>query len=250
MNYAFHEDHASIAYSGEVLKKYNAILGEYDEKPSAIDHQSEGYLKIHFTYNYNFNSVIPRPLLILTPIETKGVETSIYLNKDDNGRTLGPFPAGKYTVSLVTTATAGIPDKKLVPVSIEKNKTEELDFVFTPEGLVGGCVTNSQEPEYTVGMPEYVYRSGDRKIIIESISLKGNGINRLPKPVRGKYYNNNEYLTRHSDFCYNECFAFFGLPAGQYILSIKAEGYKPIEKHISITPGMSKALQDIKLTSD
>jgi pimeloyl-ACP methyl ester carboxylesterase len=248
MNYAFHEDHASIAYSEEVLKQYNAILSEYDEKPSAKPHRSKGYLKIHFTYKYDFNGVMPRPLLILTPIEKKGAETSIFLGKDDNGRTLGPFPAGKYTVSLVTTATAGIPDKKFVPVSIGKNKTEELDFVFTPDGLVGGCVTNSLESEYTVGMPEYVYRSGNRKIIIDSISLKGNGINRSLQPVRGKYYINNEYLLSHSDFCYNECFGFFGLPAGDFSLSIKAEGYKPIKKLVSVIPGTPKSFQNIKLT--
>jgi pimeloyl-ACP methyl ester carboxylesterase len=250
MNYAFHEDHASIAYSEAVLKQYNAILSEYDEKPSARPHPSKGYLRIHFTYKYDLNGVMPRPLLIITPIEKKGVETSIFLSKDDNGRTMGPFPAGKYAVSLVTTATAGIPDKKFVPVSIEKNITEELDFVFSPDGLVSGCVTNSRETEYTAGMPEYVYRSGDRKIIINSISLKGNGIDRSLQPVRGKYYNNNEYLLSHSDFCYNECFGFFGLPAGDFSLSIRAEGYKPVKKIISVIPGTPKSLQNIKLTSE
>ena len=249
MNYAFNEDHASIAHSGEVLKQYNAILREFDEKPSAIHHQVKGYLKIRFSYKYDFKGMMPRPLLILTPIK-KGAEISMYLSQDDNGRILGPFPAGKYTVSLVTSATAGIPDKKFVPVSFEKDKTYELDFVFTPDGLVGGCVTNSLEPNYTAGMPEYVFRSGNRKIIIESISLKGNGINRSLQPVRGKYYNDNGYLISHSDFCYNECFAFFGLPAGDYSLSIKAEGYKPIKQNLSVISGTPKSLQNIKLTSE
>ena len=250
MNYAFHEDHASIAYSEEVLNQYNAILREFDEKPDATTHQVTGYLRIHFTYKYDFKGMMPRPLLILTSIEKKGAEISMFLSRDDNGRVLGPFPAGKYTVSLVTAATAGIPDKKFVPVSIEKDKTYELAFVFTPDGLVCGCVTNSRESNYTAGMPEYVYRSGNRKITIESISLKGNGIDRSPQPVRGKYYNDNGFLLSHSDFCYNECFGFFGLPAGNYSLSIKAEGYKPIIENFSVIPGTPKSFQNIKLTSE
>jgi pimeloyl-ACP methyl ester carboxylesterase len=250
MNYAFHEDHASIAYSEEVLKQYNAILNEYDGKTSTARHQSKGYLRIHFTYTYDFKGVRPRPLLILTPKGKKGAEISTFLNKDDNGRILGPFPVGKYNASLVTTATAGIPDKKLVPISIEENKTDELDFVFAPDGLVGGCVTSNQESEFTPGMPEYVYRSGKRKIIIESISLKGNGIYRSPQPVRGKYYNDIEYLISKSDFCYNECFAFRRLPAGDYSLSIKAKGYKPVKEHVSVSPGIPNGLQNIKLTSE
>jgi hypothetical protein len=233
-----------------VLKQYNAILSEDDEPSSTKAHQSKGYLKIHFAYKYHFSGVMPRPLLIITPIEKQGAEISIYLSKNDNGRTLGPFPAGQYTVSLVTTATAGIPDKKYVPVSIGKNKTEELDFVFTPDGLVSGCVTDSRESKYTAGMPEYIYRSGNSKIIISSISIKGNGIDRSLQPVRGEYYNNNEYLLSYSDFCYNECFGFFGLPAGDFSVSIKAEGYKPIKKNVTVIPGTPKSFQNIELTSE
>jgi len=250
MSYAFHEDHASIANSEEVLKQYNAILKKYDEKPSAASRQPAGFLRVHYKYTYNFNGIIPRPLLILTPEGGRGPDITIFLGKDDNGKILGPFPEGKYMASLVTTATVGIPDKKLVPVFIEGNKTDEIDFVFSPEGAVGGCLTTNQESEYFPGTPEYIYRSGDRRIFIDSISLKGNGILRSPQPVRGGYYNDNEYLISHSDYCYNECFVFHRLPAGEYSLSIQAKGYNPIEKKVLVIPGIPTSFQNIKLTSD
>jgi len=84
MNFAFHEDHTSMTGSEEVLKQYNAILSDYDEKPGAPPHQAQGYLKIHFTYKYDFKGVIPRPLLILTPLDKKGAEISTYLSQEDN----------------------------------------------------------------------------------------------------------------------------------------------------------------------
>ncbi len=33
-------------------------------------------------------------------------------------------------------------------------------------------------------------------------------------------------------------FVFYGLPAGDYTLSIKAKGYRPFEKKYSVTPGV------------
>ncbi|MGE4558794.1 MAG: alpha/beta hydrolase [Desulfobulbus sp.] len=250
MSYAFHEDHASIANSPEVLKQYNEILNKYDEKQRAASQRSKGYLKIHFSYAFDFKGIIPRPLLIMTADGDRSPDISIFLSQDDNGKVLGPFPEGKYTVSLVTTATTGIPDKTRVPVFIQGNKTEEVDFVFSPEGAVGGCLTTNQESEYLPGTPEYIYRSGDRKIIVESVSLKGKGIDRSLQALRGEYSDDNEHLISQSDFCYNECFVFYRLPAGDYTLSINAKGYNPIEKHVLVTPGTPTSFQNIKLISN
>ena len=164
---------------------------------------------------------------------------------------IGPFPTGEYYASLVTTATAGKPNKKYVPVSIESNETSELDFVFTPDGVIHGCVTPPQKPDDKfVGMPDYIYRSDDRKINFESITLKGNGIDRILQPIRGEYVNDTDYLISRADFCYNECFGFFGLPAGDYELTIKAEGYKSIVKNFFVMPGVSKYFRGNELTPD
>lgn len=251
MNYAFNEDHASIILSKEVLAQYNTILNNFDKSESASLHQSGGYLKIQFSYNYDLDDVTPRPMLILSPTGKKGAETVTFLSDGDNGRTLGPYPPGEYYASLVTTATAGKPSKKNVPVSIESNETSELDFVFTPDGVIRGCVTTPQKPEDKfIGMPDYMYRSKDRELNFESIKLKGNGIDRILQPIRGEYINDNDYLISRADFCYNECYGFFGLPAGDYELIIKAEGYKTIVKNFSVMPGVPTYFRGTELTPD
>jgi hypothetical protein len=251
MNYACNEDHASIIESRDVLEQYNTLLNAFDEKQSASLDRSGGYLTIHFAYDYDFADLRPRPMLILTPIGKETAETVTFLNEDDSGRRIGPFPAGNYHASLVTTATAGKPGNKYVPVSIGSNETSELEFTFAPDGVIRGCVTRSQEPQDKfVGMPDYMYRSDDRKVDFESITLKGNGIGRTLQPIRGEYINDNDYLISRADFCYNECFGFFGLPAGQYQLTIKAEGYESSVQDFSITPGRPTYIRGIELTPE
>ncbi len=249
MNYAFNEDHASIIFSKDVLAQYNTILNEFDEKQSASLHRSGGYLKINFAYNYDFDGVKPRPMLILRPIGKKDAETVTFLSDDDNGRVLGPFPSGDYLASIVT--MGGKPKKKYVPVTIESNITRELDFVIMPDGVIRGCVSTSLKPEEkAVGMPDYRYRSADRKIKIQSITLRSNGIHRTLQQIEGEDVNNYDFLISRADLCYNTCFGFFGLPAGDYNLTIKAEGYKSIEKNYSITPGILNYFRVTELTPE
>ncbi len=247
MNYAFNEDHASIIFSKEVLAQYNTILNEFDEKQSASLHRSGGYLKIDFSYDYDLEGVRHRPTLILRPIGKKDAEIVTFLSEDDNGKVLGPFPSGDYIANMVT--MAGKPRRKNIPVSIESNKTRELDFVFIPDGVIRGCVTTSLKPEdKTVGMPDYRYRSADKKIIIQSITLEGNGIHRVLHQIEGEDVDNYDYLISRTDICYNTFFGFFGLPAGDYKLSINAEGYKSIEKNYSIKPGIMNYFRVTELT--
>jgi pimeloyl-ACP methyl ester carboxylesterase len=247
MNYAFNEDHASIVFSKEVLAQYNTILNKFDEKQGASLDQSGGYIKIHIAYNYDFDGVRPGPTLILRPIGQKNTETVIYLSANDNGRILGPFPPGDYSASI--TAIAAKPRKKNVTVSIESNKTKELDFVFTPDGVIRGCVTASLKSEdKSVGMPDYRYRSVDRKINIQSITLKGDGVQRILKQIKGQDVNNYDFLISRADICYNTCFGFFGLSAGDYKLTIKAQGYKPLVKDYSVMPGIIEYFRITELT--
>ncbi len=249
MNYTFNEDHASILLSKEVVAQYNTILNEFDEKQSASLHRSGGHLEIHFAYNDDFNDMRPSPTLILRPIGKKDADTVIFLSADDNGRILGPFPSGDYIANIV--ADAGKPREINVPISIESNKTRELDFALLPDGVMRGCVTSSLKPEdKIVGMPDYTYRSMDRKINIHSVTLKGNGIHRVLKQVKGDDVNSYDYLVSRADFCYNTCFGFFDLSAGDYSLIINAEGYKSIEKNYSIMPGVLEYFRITELIPD
>ena len=246
MNYVFNEDHTSILFSHEVMQQYNAILDEFSEKKGASLHRSGGYIKIHFEYTYQHDGIRPRPILVLVPNGKKNAETVTYLSHKDNGRILGPFPAGDYSAIMV--AMAAKPQQK--SVSIESNKTKELNFVFLPDGEIYGCVTASLKPdEKFIGKPDYTYRSVDESIHIQYIELKGNGIRRTLKPIEGKF-NDNEVLISRRDYCHNKCFGFFGLPAGEYKVVIKAKGCQPVQKSYSVKPGAPKYFRATELTLD
>jgi hypothetical protein len=101
-----------------------------------------------------------------------------------------------------------------------------------------------------VGMPDYRYRSADRGIHLESVTLKGNGIHRTLKATEGEEIVSDDYLISRSDFCYNRCFGFFGLPRGSYTLRIEAREYAPIVIHYSVVPGTPKYFRMTELTLD
>ncbi|WP_167505753.1 alpha/beta hydrolase [Desulfosediminicola flagellatus] len=249
MNYAFNEDHISILTSKEVVAQYNAILNEFDENHNDQVNRPRGYLKTHYVYSYDFDGIRPRPTLILRPAKERNGETITFLSEIENDSVLGPFPVGEYLASIVS--MAGKPTKKYVPVSIEKGTMHNLDFVILPDGVIGGCVTNSREPEDTaVGMPEYRYRSVDSKIKIDSVTLKGDGIERTLQQIEGEDTRNSDYLILRDDICYNRCFVFFGLPAGSYELTVNAQGYKPNVKHYTVEPGVPDYFRATELTAD
>ncbi len=246
MNYTFNEDHASIVFSKEVLAQYKLIINKFDEKSGASNYLSGGYLQLHFSYNYPFEDVRPWPSLILRPIGKKHAETVISLSADDTGKILGPFPPGDYSASI--TAMAADPDDKNVPVSIERNKTKELNFVFTPDGIISGYVTTALKPDdRPVGMPAERYLPADKKIAIQSITLRGAGVQRILHPLEDEDVNYIDYIISRADFCHNGFFYFFGLPAGVYELIINAQGYKSIVEKYSVVPGKQKEFRVTEL---
>jgi pimeloyl-ACP methyl ester carboxylesterase len=249
MNYSFNEDHASILLSKEVVAQYNTILNEFDKKQSALLDRSGGYIKIRFSYDFDFDGIRPRPAFILYPVSKKDAKTTTFLNDGDNGRILGPFPPGDYIAAMVTPAAKT--KKKYVTVSVESGETRNLEFVFIPDGVIRGGVTAPLEKEeVVVGMPESRYRSVDSTINIQSITLEGNGIHRALRQIKGEDISNYDPFIWRSDLCYNKFFAFFGLPAGEYQLFINAAGYKTVVKHYSVMPGIPKDFRITELTPE
>jgi pimeloyl-ACP methyl ester carboxylesterase len=236
MNYAFNEDHASIAFSREVLAQYNTIIHMHDEESAASHQGSGGYLRLHFSYNDPVAEVRPWPSLILRPAGKKEAETVITLSADDSGRILGPFPPGDYSASMIAVASKA--GEKDIPLSIESGKTGELSFVLTPDGTVSGYVTAAVKAEdRPAGMPADRYLPADQKIAIQTISLSGAGIRRVLYPLTGENINHMEYLISRVDFCYDGSFFFFGLSAGVYELVIHARGYQPLTQKYTVIPG-------------
>ena len=68
--------------------------------------------------------------------------------------------------------------------------------------------------------------------------------------MEGEEIVSDDYLISRSDFCYNRCFGFFGLPGGNYTLKIEAREYAPIVIHYSVVPGTPKYFRMTELTLD
>ena len=233
MNYAFNEDHASIIYSKEVLEQYNTIINTFDG-------QTGGYLRIYFSYDYPFEGGRPSPQLLLKPVGKKNSEMVINLSADDNGRKLGPFPPGDYLATFGALTAIG---KKYVPVTIEKDETSELRYVLTPDHVIYGTLISAlQSKDWSGGMPY------EENFTIQSITLKGAGIHRKLPLLEGKNVNIYDYLIPRADCYYKGNFFFFGLPAGEFELIIRAQGYKPFSKKCFVKAGKQLDPMLVELT--
>lgn len=146
---------------------------------------------------------------------------------------------------------AGTPQEKNIPITIKGKATEELGVTFQADGEIRGCVTSSlQEEDKALGMPDYLYRSIDKKVKIESLTLQGKGILRKLQQDIGEDINNYDYLIERADVCHNTCFAFFGLPAGEYTLRLQAKGYKAITRKYAVVPGKIRYFRITELTPE
>lgn len=139
-----------------------------------------GYIRINFSYDYPVHGTRSSPRLMLRNRNQKQKETAVSLSSDDNGKIIGPFPCGDYKARLYAEGVK--PQRKWVPVSIAPETTNTISFKFTPDGTISGFITNTMRPEnWTPGMPAWETWPGENRIPIQSITLKGTGINRSLK---------------------------------------------------------------------
>jgi len=245
MNYVFNEDHASIVNSPAVLAQYNTLIDAFT-RGVLTEQESGGYLQIDFSYDYPPDGSRPRPILFLLPDGQGASVTEIHLSPDDSGRRLGPFPPGTYTASLMAAAVR--PDKYHVPVSIESNSTHSLKFSLTPDGMVYGHVAAARKAEdRSAGMPTEQYLPGSRKVAIEKVTLKGAGIERVLGPGESENLNSYGKFVSSTDYCTKNYFHFFGLPAGEYEVTIIAKGFEPKLMTYVVHPGRPADVRGIEL---
>ncbi len=166
----------------------------------------------------------------------------IWLRADDNGRILGPFPAGDYLATFGAFTAIG---KGNVSVTIEKQETRELKYVLTPDNVIYGTLLSAlQSKDWAAGMPY------QENFIIQSITLKGAGIHRKPHLLEGDDVNILDCFIPRADCYYKGNFFFFGLPAGEFELVIRALGYKPFVKKCFIKTGKQSDPMLVELTPE
>lgn len=249
MIYAFDEDHASIIHSKEVIDQYNTIINTHYTQHRASGQPAVGYIRINFSYDYPVHGTRPSPRLMLRNRNQKQKETAVSLSSEDNGKIIGPFPCGDYKARLYAEGVK--PQRKWVPVSIAPETTNTVSFKFTPDGTISGFITNTMRPEnWTPGMPAWETWPGENRIPIQSITLKGAGINRSLKLTLDEGFDWRAYEVSRTDYYYWGYLRFFGLPAGDYELVIRAKGFKPIVEQLTVIPGTDSTVGFYELESE
>ncbi len=253
MSYAFDEDHTSIVSSREVLEQFNAIINTFDAEDRVSSDPSVGYIKLNYSYNspdQNKYSKHSWGKLLLRSMDEKRKETFVVLGPDDNGKELGPFHIGNYEASVFVEGFRSLTKK--VPVSVAADHSNELDFVLAPDGVLSGYVIPAVKQENKfIGMPSWDYRPDDNTIQVHSVMLKGGGGSRTLQASEVDGFNWSEMEISRNDYCYKGYLRFFGLPAGEYELTIEAEGYKVfVEKRLLVNPGVDRPFEFFELTSD
>lgn len=139
--------------------------------------------------------------------------TEIHLSPDDSGRCIGPLPVGDYAASLMAAAVK--PERNSVPVSIANDVTNALSFTFRPAGMVyGHVVVRRSAEDRPAGMPAEQYLASDRPIVIQKVTLKGAGVERVVRPVEDRTLDAYERFISSTDFCTRDISTFSAcLPA-------------------------------------
>ncbi len=246
MIYGFNEDHVSILSSKQVISHYNAILADIYQRTKNSDKISGN--RLHVDFSFDFPQELPRPMpyLLLRPLDNKGAEAMLHLRPEDAGREHGPFPSGNYEVSMIAPAFA--PEPVSIPIRIQEGTVPKVRFSMKPVGYIRGYVVKN-ERNIQVGKD----RQPDTEVQIQSITLRGSGIDRTLIPRKeGVSYSElyPEHYLSETDFTSEGTFFFFGLPAGKYELTINADGYKQYSEICDVRPGHYQNTMMIELVRE
>jgi pimeloyl-ACP methyl ester carboxylesterase len=245
MVYGYDEDHDSVLRSPQVLAQVQAILGSTASR--ADGGPRPGQVQVNFSYEGSADGPRGLPALLLTPVGAAARERQgrvlIALRADDSGRSFGPVPAGLYDASLTATAYRAEPAK--LRLQVGAGATPVLDFRFVPQGALYGYVAADRAE---VDTPAGSYRPPHATVQISAITLAGAGVQRTLVPRQsGDADLLERYLARQDD-AYKAEFTFVDLPAGEYELTVRAQGYRPHTSRHTVVPGRLAPLQPIVLT--
>ncbi len=241
MIHGFDEDHAGIVSSPQVFAQYAAIL-DHASRRSAKELANAGNVRLRFSYEGDAGGPKSLPLLMLTPAEAGRAKVLLSLTAQDEGREIGPIPAGAYEASLFADAFRTQP--RLLRVVIAPGEAPTLRFRFVPQGTLSGYVgARVGAEDNSAGS----YRAPDRFVRISSVVLSGAGIHRTLVP---RDHDGSDSLARYlagEDDAFRATFSFVNLPPGDYELTIRAEGYRPHTSRHVVVPGRQAPMEPIEL---
>ena len=243
MIYGFNEDHVSILSSEQLLAQYRAVLAAAYEESSDEANAPGNKLRVDFSFDSPEDLPKPRTVLLLRSADKHRSETWLYLNPEDTGQEQGPFPSGKYEVSMLAPAFA--PDPASISITIDEDSVPNVEFSMKPRGSITGYVVKTKKSNNQAG----AFLEPDTKIQIQTITLLGGEITRTLIPLEEELSYSDHYLTE-TDYAAKGVFYFYGLPAGEYELTINASGYKQYSEMRNVRPGQYGNTMTIELVEE
>ncbi|MGV8079735.1 MAG: lipase family alpha/beta hydrolase [Syntrophales bacterium] len=240
----FNEDHIGILNSPDVLRQYKAIL-EGVERENAAPGRAEERGRIRFRHLIAEASDVPPLWMTLMFIPSDGSRAEFTLSPDPlkAEQEIGPIRGGTYDVGLLAWGYKVSPAS--VKVDVASGGSADVDLTLRPQGMVGGQITMDLKKDdlYWGFMPSAQVESR-----ITSISLTGPGVVRKIVPLHGTMAEAMRSVMDNKDYFWNDFFAFFDLPKGEYRLRVEARGCRTVVRTVSVDPKIVHAALTISLS--
>lgn len=229
--FGFDEDHVGILSSQQVVAQFEAIADSAtsEDRKSA---RSSGRVSVKFSLSGDNDGLATTPILWLRPVDRRDNAIAIPMRSEDTLRDFGPIPPGDYEASLVVQSFKTVPSKQ--GLTVVAGQRSDLQFSLSAQGVLAGYVAART---ISADLPAGGYLPPDRTIKINSIILRGPGIERKLMPRQQEdSLDVDRYLAGEDDAVEGR-FSFVGLPSGEYQLTVLAEGYLPYSESCTVTPG-------------
>ncbi|MHB8772952.1 MAG: alpha/beta fold hydrolase [Syntrophales bacterium] len=229
----FNEDHLSILSSAEVISQYKAVVAATEDNLKKSMTATRGYVDLRHSFLPADVKVPLQMAFVLIPAEGEEAETQLRVDPSLTRQETGAVAPGDYEVSLCALGFKTHPANH--PLSVKAGKISEVSFALRRQGMVAGLITATTSADdsywgYLRALPEQVK--------IRSIQLVGAGLSRLVRPADGMSHRDVlKTFLASQDYAYQEQFAFFDVPAGEYRLSIVADGCEPYTTAVTVQPG-------------
>ena len=227
------EDHVSILSSPEMMTQFKSVLAGTEANKDKTYVRSKGYLHVVHAFDPSAVNIPSQMALVLAPTGTEEKETQIKVDPFLPRQETGAILPKKYDVSLCALGFKTEPDK--ITLDIKPGKIEEARFVLKPQGMVAGYMTAATSADDSFWG---FFRDLPENVKIRAIKLTGAGISRSIVP-HNKMSEREVLATflASRDFAFKTAFAFFDLPAGDFDLTIEADGCETFKTKIKAQPG-------------
>lgn len=229
----FHEDHITILNSAEVIAQYKAIAETTEANLKKAIVPQSGYVDIRHNFSPPDVKVPLQMSFVLVPTKGDDQETQFKVNPFLSRQETGAVTPGDYEASLCALGFKTDPANQ--PLSVNAGKIAEVNYTLSPQGMVAGVIIST-----TGGDDSYwgYLRELPNKVNVRTVNLVGAGVKRTLAPSDGM--SDREVLKTFlssKDYFSKNGFSFFDLPAGDYDLSIEADGYEPYTTKVKVQPG-------------